>query len=68
MIDWSCVWDCVGDFDFVCPPIGEDGGADRVFLHDLGDLVGFEAVLEGADLESELFGDAAEHEDLVLTV
>lgn len=68
MVDWSCVWDGVGDFDLEGPPVGEDGGADGVFFDDLGDFVGFEAVLEGADFEIELFGNAAEHEDFILAV
>ena len=68
VVDGSCVGDCVGDFDFVGPPVGEYGGADGVLFDDLGNLVGFEAVLEGADFEIELFGDAAEHEDFVLSV
>ena len=68
MVDGACVGDGVGDFDFVGPPVGEDGGADGVFFDDLGDLVGFEAMLEGADCKIELFGEAAEHEDFVLAV
>ena len=41
VVDWAGEWDGVGDFDFVGPPVGEDGGADGVFFDDLGDLVGF---------------------------
>ena len=68
MVHGACVGDGVGDLDFVGPPVGEDGGADGVLFDDLGDLVGLEPVLEGADLKAELLGDAAEHEDLVLAV
>ena len=39
-----------------------------MLFDDLGDFVGFESVLECADFEIEIFGDAAEHEDLVLAV
>ncbi len=68
VVDWACEWDGVGDFDFVGPPVGEERSADGVLFDDLGDLVGFEAVLEGADFEIELLGDSAEHEDFVLAV
>ena len=39
-----------------------------MLLDDLGDLVGLEPVLEGADFETELLGESAEHQDLVLAV
>jgi len=68
VVDGACEWDGVGHFDFVGPPVGEERGADGVFFDDLGDFVGFEAVLEGADFEAELFGDSAEHEDFILAV
>ena len=68
VVDWACEWDGVLDFCFVGPPVGEDGGADGELFDDLCDLVCFEPVLEGADFESKLFGESAEHEDFVLAV
>ena len=52
-------------FDFVAPPIREGRGAGTVGSDLVGDLVAFEHVLEGGDLEAELFGQAQQLENLV---
>ncbi len=51
--------------DLVGPPVGERRSAGAVRRHLVGDLVAFEHVLEGGDLESHLVGDANQHQDLV---
>ena len=52
-------------FDLVGPPVGERRRAGAVRGDLVGDLVAFEHVLEGRDLEAELVGDPQQHQDFV---
>ena len=59
------VRDRVVRLHLVRPPVAEGGRAGAVRRDLLGHLVALEHVLERADLEAELVGDAQQHQDLV---
>ena len=62
------VWDRVIHFEFVGPPIREGRSTGIDLNHCVCDLIAFEDVLEGGDVEVQASGQAGEHENLILAV
>jgi len=66
--DGAVVGDGVVGLQLVGPPVGERGAARAMGRHLVSHLVALEDMLEGADPEAEVLGQADQHEDLVLAV